>query len=273
MTPFTIKSWKENGQIKIKFGEINFSRAEAYSAFIGIEDELKSNSKYSSLISNYSGDLSITAFLPDNAPWETTVQIQCNGYELNEIKSVVSTMYNGLANHFNSLNTIGNPKPSKELQDIATSFHFTLSNLCKNCKADLEDEELEALLKNISDNNFRQVEHSNLTSEVYRSKLEILNTDWQNFSYQFKAEDYDQWIDITLFKNSNKKLTRLALKISDPQVVSAIKNEVFPSSKNAAPCFIYLSENIFIDDIGKNKCTLLENIIGNDTIFLFSNKE
>jgi hypothetical protein len=273
MTPFTIKSWKENGQIKIEFGGFNFSRAECTIAFMGIEDELKSDSKYSGLNSNYSGDLIIRAFLPDSDPWETTVQIQCNGYDLDEIKRVVSASYNSLVNHYNSLNTIGNPKPSKELHDIACSFHFTLSMLCRNCKADLDDGELQAVLKNISGNNFRQIEQSNLSSDVYRLKLGLLYSDWRFSLYQFRTEEYNQWLDLAFFKNLNEKSTKLALMISDPQVVSAIKNEVFPSSQNPAPCFIYLTENIFIDDIGKNKCSLLENIIGNDSIFLFSNEE
>ena len=273
MTPFTIKSWKENGQIKIEFGGIDFSRAEAASVFMGIEKELKSDLKYSILKSNYVGDLIIKAFLPEAEPWETEVQIQSSGFNLDEIKRVVSAAYNGLANHYDSLNTIGNPKPSKELHEIAYSFHFILSLLCRNCKVELDDVGLQAVLKNISDNNFRQVEHSNLTSEIFRSKLGLLNSDWQFSQYQFKGQKYNQWLDIALFKDLNGKLTRLALKISDPQVVSAIKNEVFPSSHNAAPWFTFISENIFIDAIGKNKCALLENIVGQDSVFLIANED
>ena len=73
MTSFTIKSWKENGQIKIEFGEIDFSRAEAVSAFMGIEKELKSDLNYSILKSNYAGDLIIKAFLPDCEPCKRAV--------------------------------------------------------------------------------------------------------------------------------------------------------------------------------------------------------
>jgi len=87
MTTIKIKSWKENGQIKLEFGGGNFSRAEIYSAFLGIEKELNSSLKYSGLNSDYSGNLIINAILPNKEPWETIVQIQNSGFSIDEINA------------------------------------------------------------------------------------------------------------------------------------------------------------------------------------------
>ena len=103
MTPFTIRSWKENGQIKLEFGGASFSRAICQSAFWGMEKELNENkNRYENLRSNQNGNLLITATLPESEPWETKIEIDSTGYDLNEIWSVVKTANKGLINYFDS---------------------------------------------------------------------------------------------------------------------------------------------------------------------------
>lgn len=103
MTPFTIRSWKENGQIKLEFGGASFSRAICQSAFWGMEKELNENkNRYENLRSNQNGNLLITATLPECEPWETKIGIDSTGYDLNEIWSVVKTANKGLINYFDS---------------------------------------------------------------------------------------------------------------------------------------------------------------------------
>jgi hypothetical protein len=103
MTPFTIRSWKENGQIKLEFGGASFSRAICQSAFWGMEKELNGKKTlYENLRSNQNGNLLITAILPESEPWETKIEIDSTGYDLNEIWSVVKTANKGLINYFDS---------------------------------------------------------------------------------------------------------------------------------------------------------------------------
>jgi len=100
METFKIKSWKENNQIKLEFGEINFSIAEFQSSFWAVEKELKENNYYANLQSEQNGNLLITAILPDIEPWITKVLIRSSGFDLEEIWQVVKTANQGLINHF-----------------------------------------------------------------------------------------------------------------------------------------------------------------------------
>jgi hypothetical protein len=103
MTPFTIRSWKENGQIELELGGASFSRAMCQSAFWGIEKKLNEKKNlYENLRLNRNGNILITAILPESEPWETKIKIDSTGHDLNEIWSVVKTANNGLINFFDS---------------------------------------------------------------------------------------------------------------------------------------------------------------------------
>ena len=102
MVPFTIKSWKVNEEIKLEFGGISISRAMCHVLFEDFEKEIY-KIQHENYISKNEGKLSLSATLPNNEPWETIVEINSEGYSIDEIKSVIKAAHKALLNHFNSI--------------------------------------------------------------------------------------------------------------------------------------------------------------------------
>jgi|ERR1035437_1375599 hypothetical protein len=90
--PFRIQARKENGETKIFVPENEISRAGISLAFDAIEREMNENYKSKKLISKEEANLSITAVFPDSEPWETTAQINSDGFSFEEIYKVIRTI-------------------------------------------------------------------------------------------------------------------------------------------------------------------------------------
>lgn len=101
--PFKIQAWKENGETKIYVPENEISRAGISLAFDAIEKEMNEELKSKKLISKQKANLSIIAEFADSEPWETTAQINTDGFSFEEICKIVRAISDHYDKSFNPL--------------------------------------------------------------------------------------------------------------------------------------------------------------------------